>query len=141
MTKVNIAIIHENCSCRHINPSLPSGLNCSAVSCSVTGPCWNGSPFCNSPLLPGLIVGDCKAHLLSRWKEKVSTSNGERPLMGFRRPLHEKVNCRTEPRNSACSTDYRADADCGKGDLSPVFASRAAEPHPASVHNLPYRAA
>ena len=100
------------------------------------------APFCNSPSRLGLIVGDCKAHLLSRWKEKVSTSNGYRSSMAIRRPLHEKVNCRTEPRNSACLTDCRSGMrTAGEGGLSPVFASRAAEPHPASVYNLPYRAA
>ena len=99
----------------------PARHNCSVAFCSVFGPCRNGSPFCNSPSRPEGPVGGCKAHSLPRWKEKVSTSICYRPSMAFRRPLHKKVNCRTEPRNSACSTDYRADADCGRGRLVPRF--------------------
>ena len=99
----------------------------------------DGSPFCNSPSRLGLIVGDCKAHLLSRWKEKVSTSNGYRSSMAIRRPLHEKVNCRTEPRNSACSTDCRSGMrTAGEGGLAPVFASRESMPNrlfPSARHN------
>ncbi len=90
--------------------------------------------FCNPPSRVNSVAGPYRAHLPARWKGKVSTSNGERPLMGFRWQLPKKVNCRTEPRNSASSTDCRGRMrTAGDGGLPLVFASRAAVPHPVTV--------
>ena len=76
---------------------------------TVDGSQWQ---FCNPPLRANPVAGPCRAHLPARWKEKVYTSNVERPRRGFRLRLLEKVNCGTAFRLASAIVPRRRGKDC-----------------------------
>ena len=80
--------------------------------------------FCNPPSRANPVAAHRMAYPLPRWKEKVHTFSGECPHRSFRQRLIEKVNCRTERCNSACSTDYRGGMRTATREACPPSSSR-----------------